>query len=87
MILKLIVLYFSILLFVSIRCLEKVINLSNEISGENYSSKSDPHFFFLPSEFKSESDTLDARNKIRTNKSMSLIDHLEKVWFREWKGP
>lgn len=45
------------------------------------------HAFFLSSEFKSESDTLDARNKIRTNKSMSLIDHLEKVWFREWKGP
>lgn len=58
MILKLIVLYFSILLFVSIRCLEKVINLSNEISGENYSSKSDPHFFFCRVNLKAKATHL-----------------------------
>lgn len=44
------------------------------------------HTFFFQSEFKSESDTLDARNKIRTNKSMSLIDRLEKVCSESGKG-
>lgn len=44
------------------------------------------HTFFFQSEFKSESDTLDARNKICTNKSMSLIDRLEKVCSESGKG-